>query len=68
MAFKEVNLEIHRIIFILLILLLLLSIRYKQYLKKYILLLNLFLVFVIQKNISYGLIMLLININIFYAY
>ena len=68
MAFKEVNLEIHRIIFILLILLLLLSIRYKQYLKKYILLLNLFLVFVIQKNISYGLIMLLININIFSAY
>jgi hypothetical protein len=67
MGFKEVNLEIHRIIFILLIILLLISSRYKDYFKNYKLLLNLFLVFVLQKNISYGLIMLLMNINIFSA-
>lgn len=67
MGFKEVNLEIHRIIFLLLILLLLISSRYKDYFKNYKLLLNLFLVFVTQKNISYGLIMLLMNIKIFSA-
>ena len=67
MGFKEVNLEIHRIIFILLIILLLISSRYKDYFKNYKLVLNLFLVFVLQKNISYGLIMLLMNINIFSA-
>lgn len=68
MGFKEVNLEIHRIIFLLLILLLLISSRYKDYFKNYKLLLNLFLVFIIQRNISYGLIMLLMNIKIFSAY
>jgi len=68
MGFKEINLEIHRIIFLLLILLLLISSRYKDYFKNYKLLLNLFLVFIIQRNISYGLIMLLMNIKIFSAY
>jgi len=48
MGFKEINLEIHRIIFLLLILLLLISSRYKDYFKNYKLLLNLFLVFIIS--------------------
>lgn len=67
MGFKELNLEVHRIIFIILLILLLICSKYKVYFKKYIILLNLFLATVIQKNISYGLIILLMNINIISA-
>lgn len=67
MGFKELNLEVHRIIFIILLILLLICSKYRVYFKKYILLLNLFLATVIQKNISYGLIILLMNINIISA-
>ena len=67
MGLKEVNYKIHRIIYLLLIVLLIISMKYKQNLKKYIILLNPFLVFVIHKNISFGLILLLMNIEILSA-
>jgi len=67
MGLKEANYQIHRIIYLLLIVLLIISMKYKQDFKKYIILLNPFLVFLIHKNISFGLILLLMNIEILSA-
>ena len=67
MGFKELNIELHRIIYLCLIILYMIITKYKKKCKNLVILFNILLLFGLYKNISYALIILLMNIEFFSA-